>query len=356
MMKYALHSVAVAMSLTLLGCTGDPQRGNPDEETAVPELVTRTSVRVALEPPDTVLQDDLLGQPGVMLATGSWLWIADRTADPFLHVAEVTSRRIRRSFGRRGEGPGDLLSVGSISVRSVPDSAVWVYDVRTRRLTEFRADPSPAPVATVSIPTRALRAWWLDSARILALGAMDSNRLMLFNPDGARLATFQAPLLGADSISRSARISASSAVKVCGPAGGPSWGMSFITAGRIDLLDAADGLVGRAQEPIATDGHFIKDTAGAWSAPIPRLYYVDCAATSRRFYGLFSGRLREAYSGDDASNGREVHVFDWEGRLTRVLVLAADAGYIAVEGDTLLYTGAHGVSTILRHRIPAAEP
>ncbi|MDZ4257931.1 MAG: BF3164 family lipoprotein [Gemmatimonadales bacterium] len=351
-----LRFLITGTSLVLLACSHGQGGSNPDVETAVPELTTQTAVRVALAPPDTAFHDNLLGQPGVMLATGSWLWIADRTADPFLHAADLTSRSIQRSFGRRGEGPGDLLSVGSISVRSVRDSAVWVYDVRTRRLTEFRAAPHPVTVATVSIPTRALRAWWLDSARILALGAADSNRLMLYDPDGLRLATFRSPLLGADSISQSARVSASSAVKVCGPVGGPSWGMSFITAGRIDLMDPVVGLVGRAQTPITTDGHFVADTARGWSAPIPRLYYVDCAATSRRFYGLFSGRLREAFPGDDASNGREIHVFDWKGRLMRVLVLAADAGYIAVEADTLLYTGAHGESTILRHRIPAEGP
>lgn len=355
-MRPVLRAVVTGISLTLLACSGDPGRGNPDEAALVPELATHTSVSVVLPPPETVINDNLLGQPGIMLATGSWLWIADRTADPFLHVAEVTSRRIQRSFGRRGEGPGDLLSVGSISVRSIADSAIWVYDVRTRRLTEFGIDPRPASVATVSIPTRALRAWWLDSARILALGAVDSNRLMIFDRDGNRLSTFRAPLLGSDSISRSARVSASSAVKVCGPVGGPRWGMSFITAGRIDLLDAATGLDGRMQAPVTTDGYFVADSAGAWSAPIPRLYYVDCAATSRWFYGLFSGRLREAFPGDDASNGREVHVFDWDGRLVQVLVLAADAGYIAVDGDSLLYTSAHGESTILRHRIPAVAP
>lgn len=356
MVRSVSRLLIAGTSLVLFGCSRGQTGGNPDADTVVPEVTTQTAVRVALAEPDTLLHDNLLGQPGVMLATGSRLWIADRTSDPYLHAADLKSRRIERSFGRRGEGPGDLLSVGSISVRRGREGAVWVFDVRTRRLTEFRADARLATVATVRLPTRALRAWWLDSTRILALGSADSNRLMIFDPDGIRLATFRSPLLGADSVSMAARVSASSAVKVCGPIGGPTWAMSFISAGRIDLLDPAVGLVGRARTPVTTDGYFIADSAGGWSAPIPRLYYVDCTATSHRFYGLFSGRLREAFAGDDASNGREVHVFDWTGRLIRVLVLSTDAGYIEVDGDTLLYSGAHGESTILRHIIPAEKP
>jgi hypothetical protein len=68
-----------------------------------------------------------------------------------------------------------------------------------------------------------------------------------------------------------------------------------------------------------------------------RFGYVDLAVTDRYVFGLFSGRTR-GQAEEDASLGRYVHVFTWDGDLVDVLELDADASAIeASETGSELY-------------------
>ncbi len=87
-----------------------------------------------------------------------------------------------------------------------------------------------------------------------------------------------------------------------------------------------------------------------------RFGYVDVATTESRVYGLFSGRLRGEYP-KAATYAREVHVFDWTGRLETVIHLDSDAIAIAVdERDDTLYTIRHDpLPAIMKYGLPDAR-
>ena len=84
-----------------------------------------------------------------------------------------------------------------------------------------------------------------------------------------------------------------------------------------------------------------------------RLGYVDVAASRDRIYALFSGRTRAGHP-DEAIYGRDVHVFDWDGKLHSVIHLDADAMAIALdEGQDLLLAVRHlPTPAVLAYELP----
>jgi hypothetical protein len=193
---------------------------------------------------------------------------------------------------------------------------------------------------------------WINPHVLLGLGAVDSTRITLLDSTGARILVGPARLLGPDSIPIQTRLSVSSGVKACSRPGGREWAMIFLAAGRIDRYNDAAQLLGQFEVPIATDGYFVRDSSGAWSAPIPRLHYVDCAATNNKLYAVYSGRTREAFEGAGASNGRYLHVFSWSGKLERSFRFDDEVGYIAMEGDSIIYATAHNSTAVRRFTLP----
>jgi hypothetical protein len=199
---------------------------------------------------------------------------------------------------------------------------------------------------------RALRMYWLDSTRILAVGAADTNRFMLLDSSGSLIGVRASELLGGDSITKTARLSVSTGVKVCPAPGMGRWAMIFLGAGRIDLYDNNAVPLRPFDVPIPSNGYFVRDSSGRWAATIPRLHYVDCAGTRKYLYTIYSGRHRNAFTGTAASNGRYLEVYTWDGRLEHVYEFDADVGYLAVDGDSVVYTTANEATSIRRYRLP----
>lgn len=77
-------------------------------------------------------------------------WTVAPTPDRTLSILDPLNHRVvvldsagvvRRTYGGRGDGPGELQGPAGLALG--PDSAVWVYDQRKRQLIRFAADGAP---------------------------------------------------------------------------------------------------------------------------------------------------------------------------------------------------------------------
>ncbi len=64
-----------------------------------------------------IVATSVIGEPRYMAVSGSELWIADRSGDPYLHVVDLIRDSLVLSRGQDGEGPGDFAEVPQLSVR-----------------------------------------------------------------------------------------------------------------------------------------------------------------------------------------------------------------------------------------------
>ncbi len=316
--------------------------------------------------------DPTIGVAAKLFLSGTALWVGDKSGSPFLHVVDAATGVIRRSFGRRGAGPGDFASVVQISSRPGDTSGAWIYDGNLSRLTRMPARVTPGTLPRIinglgmdraaGLP-RALRMLWLTHERMLLIGFTESNRIMLADSLGHVTRIVPAPILGAPQVTKEVREGSSSGVWVCPKPSGDRFAIAYPAASRVDLFDGNGKSLGRAAVPIPNtdEGDFAQDAAGGWHNPSPRYYYAGCAATQDRLYALFAGRLSITRFNQHARSGPEgtytwdaqfVHVFDWTGKLLRVLKLDQLAQTIAVAGDTLLYAGGEAMDGIYRYRLP----
>lgn len=128
-------------------------------------------------------------------------------------------------------------------------------------------------------------------------------------------------------------------------------------ADRLEIYDSGGQLVRVARGPRGFDPVFeVRVRAGTpsmASGDDMRFGYVDLAAAGSHLYGLYSGRSRAERPGR-AFFGGEVHVFDWDGTLVRVLPLDHLALALAVSpGEETLYTVSHEPTpAVLQARLP----
>jgi hypothetical protein len=78
---------------------------------------------------ELLVDDPTIGRPGSLVIQQRLLWVGDMAGDPFLHVIDLASRKIVRSMGRPGEGPGDFKYLTDLMLRPGDDEAVWAFDL-----------------------------------------------------------------------------------------------------------------------------------------------------------------------------------------------------------------------------------
>ncbi len=352
------HTIPLLALALMLGCSREsgPSHAEPMVDPGTPEWLPSggpTPIAVAGE----LLADaPVFGKLGRMLVVGDRLWVVDRNQDPFLHVIDLHSGALLRSVGRLGEGPGDFRSTWSLSTRPGDPEALWAFDLNLQRVTRVpeEAEPGNPPIIRVANTfSRSLHVQWLDAHHLVGIGHADTNRFMVFDTLGQVAQHFAGPLFGDSTVPLARRIASSTAVKVCSHPDGGRFATAFgADAARIDLTTYPGGTTTRLPTPIQTDGEFVQDSAGRWTALHRRRFYIDCAATSTRLYALYSGRLGEAFPDGEDLLGHLVHIFDWSGTLLGVVALDRPHSDLAVAGDSALYLLTRQEPGIYRYRLP----
>lgn len=341
------RSALVATTLGILAtaaCREGSDSGLPDTPELIHDALNPRVVVSAGSP-----MSHLLGRPYGMIVAGSSLWIADAAKDPFLFQFNVEPPILKRALGREGEGPGDFKSATDLSTRGSDSTGVWVFDVTTKRLTFVSNDPDASPTTIGPLPHDVIHATWLGEHRLVGITRSDTSRILMLDSTGNVVSRLPGPLLGPDSVPVTQRSRLSSGIKVYPHPMGTRFAVMYLAAGKIELFDSSGTHVVLAKVPFASDGEFeINDSTGNWTMRAPRNFYVACATDPDKLLCLFSGRRRGDFEGADASSGRFLHAFDWDGNLIGVYALDRDATSLAMfQGKKLVLTslGSDSIST-----------
>jgi len=281
-----------------------------------------------------------LGRPSAITVVGPNVVVLDDATDSVVHVIRAADGTLLRSFGRRGEGPGEYRSAWSLATAPGGGSGVWIYDMALRRFTAIRdvEDPSGA-VHGIALRTdgAATTPLWLTDSIIVSPGFFSGGRLARLTPRGAVRGYVGVLPPGGAEIPPSVRQHAYTGNLTKSEARS-LLALATRHADQIEIYRPDGTLVKRARGPFGFAPRFTVSTRGGSPAMSTddglRFGYIDVAATDERIFALFSGRTRRG-SGGDAAFGRYVHVFDWSGTLRDVLRLDADLLTLAVDGRTL---------------------
>jgi len=310
---------------------------------------------------EIVYTSDSLALPHLLSLVGEHLLVTDAGGGASLHVLK-NGRRLA-SFGRPGKGPGEFSSIRTL--QPAPDGrSVWLFDPGNSRLTLLDLDAVLAGSRDAVRETVVLRsnllplnAVRLRDSLIASSGLFTEGRLALFANSGD-LRRVVGPLPAApEGVPVTVAQHAYTGTLVRHPRR-PLLALATRHADRVELY-GTDGTLrtiargSKRFEPMyevqARDGVPLMATGEDL-----RFGYVDLAAAGDRLYALYSGHTRAERPGR-ANFGRQVHVFDWNGRLLRILPLDQPVLGIAVDADArTLYAVCHDPEpAIVRYPLPA---
>ncbi|HKJ93094.1 MAG TPA: BF3164 family lipoprotein [Longimicrobiales bacterium] len=298
-----------------------------------------------------VLNDDpSLAMPTYVAVVGGDLVLVDPRADSTIKEIDRSDGTLVRQFGRHGEGPGEFEGPWSIDPVPGSNSRFWVYDLTLTRstLVDLKTDfdgEARLGDRMMRLHGSALLEPIRVRNRIVSLGFFQKGRFAVLDDHGAFLGTVgPTPLPEQTDIPAFVRQQAyQSRMKA-----NPSRTLLAVATRQADRLEIyrPDGtLLTLAQRPFHFDPVFkVEEKEGRpviATGDNLRFGYISLATTDRRIYALFSGRTRAGFPGE-ANYGRYIHVFDWSGRLLRVLKLDAAAFAVATDpGGHTLYTIRH---------------
>jgi hypothetical protein len=312
---------------------------------------------------EVIATGDYLDQPSRVAVVGDRLVVLDRSA-PMVHVFAMDGERLT-SFGQKGDGPGEYRSARHVQLDAHDPRAAWIYDLSLLRMTRVRFGQAPVPEVREMVNLHGgggvylHPAWLTDSTLVVSAIAPrhPDGRLLLTDRTGEVIRTIgQTPTHpGAASIPTTVLQHAYE-----GPVTVRPDRSRFAIAARLsDRLEiyGADGA--QLAQVTGSTGFLpafeVNERAEGVSMALGddvRAGYVDMASTDDRIYALFSGAV--GMQGGNTFAGREVHVFDWSGKMLARLALDAPGYSVSVTPDEKqLFTLRHEPEpAVVRYRLP----
>lgn len=282
---------------------------------------------------------DHLALPADLEVVDGRLVVIDRRGAKNIHVLDAGSGEHIASVGDPGEGPAEFLAPASIT--RDPEGRVWIHDGEAQRMTRLdlvRLDESRG-WADSSFRLRgsafALDLAWTAEGRLLAVGLFTGGRFGIYDDEGRLIAERgefpelpgNPPAVVRQQILLSRFVSRPD---------GRLFAAATSMAARIDIVSPTGEARGEARVPLPFEPEFEIRDSGGFPAVIHSREspsgYLDMAATGDRLLALFSGRAYEDFE-RRSSYGRDVHVFDWSGRLLGVLRADRDLFAIGIDGE-----------------------
>ena len=280
---------------------------------------------------------DRLAMPIQIAMLGGRIVLADGFASHPIHVLDADGRYLS-GLGRRGEGPGEFRWPRILGLAPA-QGWFWVYDAELARATfvdpdRWMAGATPDP-ATVSLrgPAFIGSVARKPGGGFLATGFFAGGRLGHYAESGVFEGT-SGPLPPSRSDAPPEVLQHAWRGQLKADPSGTRFVLANRHAGRLEVYSVEGRLQRRIHGPLDFAPRF-EVARGANGPSLAtggdlRFGYLDVSASESRIYGLFSGRTRSGHP-EDATYGREVHVFDWEGRLRSIQRLDADVFAITVD-------------------------
>ncbi len=320
--------------------------GEPDAEYGFPPVLL-SAVRYH--------SGDHLIAPGDVDVVGNTVLITEAEGSKNIHVVDRETGDLETSVGDVGRGPGEFLS--ALGIAQDVEGRPWILDLQAQRITRLdlsRLSDSvawaPEQVAFDSAGQMISFAWLSDST-VLGSGVFDRGRFAVLGMEGEPVrieervddAPTSHPTPRQLHLSRVAArpdLTRVAAAKV--------W------FDEVSILDGTGRVVATAATPFDRTPQVLVENGVARISDETRNAYAGIATTRDHIYALFSNRS-EAEHGVTSGFGRDIHVFDWDGRFVTVLRLDRDALELAVDEEHgHLYTVEHyPAPAILRYALPA---
>lgn len=345
------------LCIVVVACSGTHESQDPHIWSAGNSVAEIS--HIDLHPDDligtVVSTSPLFGKLDGIAATTKALWVVDMAGDPFVHRIDVATNTVT-SFGRRGEGPGEMRGLSSLHVAN---DSLFLFDETQGRL-QILSDTAASWGSALNVDLRAalgrlpLDVLPLRDATILLQSADTAAPYAIATRNGDIL--HRIPLappgpLSADLTSRKEILFQSHS---CSGSMGDQVAIAYLKIGRLDIIRIADGEVRSADVPIDEPPAVRITPSGKTVLDRRRVYYRGCAGIGSNFAALFSGRHLDSFPSTEGSLGRFVHIFGANGQLRGTLRLDhAVSGIAIAPGDSLLYATIRDRGEIWRYSLPA---
>lgn len=328
----ASHAAA-AVLLATCACAPSPVADTP--ETALAQRQHHNYAESALISPTRVFGDvNTFGFIQHVAVLDDFVAVFDYrpvTQPEQLLVFSRTSGQVVHRLARRGQGPGEALAARSLSTLPGPGQRLALLDPSNSRLLLWDFDDVGAPpvIAVQQIEAQEmLDLAWLSRTRYVANGLNYRFELLRFYDFdlGERSTAFDRAVATDWFPEESPLVAAQLSLNVI--AARPD-GEYFVVASqdfnRLEIFDRE----GRSRRVFGGPEEITPRFEVEGGTFVRRSYddgyqaaYVAVSAGPDRIYALFSGR-----AGEEVGMADEVHVFDWQGGLQKVLGLAEPVAY-----------------------------
>lgn len=132
-----------------------------------------------------------IGNPGDAISMDSLLIISDMADEKFLHIIDIKNKKSIGKFGRRGRGPGELITPSSL--QRVDEKNISLYDPNLKKLFIYNIDSlieeeDYLPHEMIDFKDKGYKntkVYLLNgSSLFLSIGLFDDGRYALFDSDG----------------------------------------------------------------------------------------------------------------------------------------------------------------------------
>jgi len=275
---------------------------------------------------------DHLGLPFGIAALEQRLVVIDGRAEKNIHVVDARTGELEVSIGDIGEGPAEFRAPWAL-VRG-GDRSIWVFDAELQRTTRLNLDELHTQTAwaeemvTFQAPGGVMDGAWTDQNTLIVDGTFADAHLAILNRQGERVGT-----VGDIPVEQGYPALAQRQSHMTLLAASPDLSR-VVTAkrwwGEIDILASDGALITSVEPPIPVSPVLVGRRGTLMPGRESPSAYVDLATSESFIYALFSG-LDRAQFGDRSDSGRDVHIFDWSGRLVAVFRLDQDAFRLDVD-------------------------
>lgn len=283
-------------------------------------------------------------------------------SEPFIHVLDRTSGRVRTSFGRRGQGSAQFVGVRALG--NVGAGGFWAYDVTGQKLvrrTQVGGLDSVVPVPNARIFEMPLA---LNRGRFIAFAPSESSRILAFGPDLTNVEARGTALRATNRVDIPEETQARSVggARVCFNRRRGLIALAYVNMNRLDVIDTggADVWTSTAADTNRFEPVFTTDARGyGYSSGLrgSRVGYVSCSGSDDRLYALYSGNVIAEPAPGAAGMGSLVVVFGWDGAVLGRYWLHEPTFGIALDrsGNALLAVRTFPTPAVLRYQLPPRQ-
>jgi hypothetical protein len=335
-----------------LGC--DAARSSAESSDDVGDHIEKQLGQTSQRVPGEVISDwGTLQHPTALRTIAGKLIVLVNGDSVAMRVIDGASGQLVGAIGRTNgvdsavfQNAWSLNTLDPATGRSASDH-VWMYNLPLRAL--YRIDVANAMTSPTWRPKHAIQLQstvttfapaWLGDGTIMANGDFPKGRFATFDTTGHLVALHGESPPGVNA-PNDVRQHAYQGILVANP-GTRQFVLFGRYSDRMEFYNAEGKLLSSPSRPFEFEPQY-----DARPGRLGRLLfamrqdmrfgYVDVAATPNRIYALFSGRMLRT-SGQHASSGRYVLIYDWHGHRLKTIKLGVDATALTVDGDSTLFT------------------